>query len=90
MISARQFYVCRTIILRTFLLFIGKLFYLLPNAGFSKRSCSSSNGGFRNGRAKSDGSEPVEFEWAVVARFVQAIGLVDFAAFSPVDGLGPV
>jgi hypothetical protein len=38
--------------------------------------------GSRNGRAKSDGSEPVEFEWAVVARLVQALGLIDFAAFS--------
>jgi hypothetical protein len=38
--------------------------------------------GSRNGRAKSAGSEPVEFEWVVVARFVQALGLIDFAAFS--------
>ena len=39
-------------------------------------------GGSRNGRAKSDGSEPVEFEWAVITRSVQVLGLIDFAAFS--------
>jgi len=31
-------------------------------------------------------SEPIEFEWAVIARFVQAVGLIDFAAFSRLTG----
>ena len=54
--------------------------------GFRVPKSNMAYWGFRNGRAKSDGSEPVEFEWAVVARFVQAVGLIDFAPFSRLTG----
>jgi hypothetical protein len=42
--------------------------------------------GSRNGGAKCDGNEPVESERVVVARFVQAIGLIGFVAFSRLTG----